>query len=230
MKTAVIVVKPGNEVKVPIGRILKAKLISDGCCELTIEEENICRTPKDDPFVLVEASKLSLEDDFLKYEPQTGKQQDLKEKLAFAIKSGVKDFYRPIYDPSIDENGNIVFVAGKMPAGGYSYNWWKNAAKKYMSDRKIRLGTKNEYVAFFGAQIKKLIACGWSIEDSWESACSFFSFASTYKILEWDDEAGGFWMASHFLYLCNNRNFDYDDSVGWYVSDVSNRINKNLPV
>ena len=189
---------------------------------------------KDDSFVLVEASKLSLEDDFLQYEPQTKAQEEFKKNLTSAIKSGVKDFYRPIYDPSVDENGNIVFVAGKRPDVGHSYNWWVEAAKKYVSNRKIRLGTKNEYVAFLGVLIKKLIASGWSAEDAWyvvcddskmlghywnsenakhdfeetgsREVCGFFDLANTCKILARDDETGGFWLASG---LCNHYSCKY---------------------
>lgn len=212
---------------------------------------------KDDSFVLIEASKLSLEDDFLQYEPQTEAQEGFKKNLTSAIKSGVKDFYRPIYDPSVDENGNIVFVAGKEPAVGHSYNWCVEAAKKYVSDRKIRLGTKNEYVAFLGVLIKKLIARGWSVADAWHAVCddskmlghywnsenakhafeytgsrevcSFFDLANTFKILAWDDEAGGFWVASgNYDNLSYNnpladlglyyyQDYDYFGGVGWYV-------------
>lgn len=211
----------------------------------------------DTTFVLIEASKLSLKDKFLKYEPQTHNQEEFKKDLTSAIKSGLLDFYRPIYDPSIDENGNIVFVAGKKPAVGHSYNWWVEAAKKYVSDHKIRLGTKNEYVAFLGVLIKKLVIGGWSIADAWEAVCDdsrmlghylnsqnskrnfektgsreicgFFDLANTFKILAWDDEAGGFWLASGNSYgdsnrypladlgLFYNRDFDYFSSVGWYV-------------
>ena len=122
MKTAVITIKPGTKLQIPDGRIVGAMLKSDGSCELTVETILAREVPKDDSFVLIEASKLSLGDDFLQYEPQTEAQEGFKKNLTSAIKSGVKDFYRPIYDPSVDENGNIVFVAGKKPAVGHSYN------------------------------------------------------------------------------------------------------------
>ena len=257
MKTAVITIKPGTKLQIPDGRIVGAMLKSDGSCELTVETILAREVPKDDSFVLIEASKLSLEDDFLQYEPLTYNQETLKEYLTTAIKSGLSDFYRPKYDSSVDENGNIVFVAGKKPAVGHSYNWCVEAAKKYVSDRKIRLGTKNEYVAFLGVLIKKLIARGWSVADAWHAVCddskmlghywnsenakhafedtgsrevcSFFDLANTFKILAWDDEAGGFWLASgdcsNFSYcypladlgLNYYQDDAYYDSVGWYV-------------
>ena len=257
MKTAVITIKPGTKLQIPDGRIVGAMLKSDGSCELTVETILAREVPKDDSFALIEASKLSLDDDFLQYESQTEAQEWFKKNLTSAIKSGVKDFYRPIYDPSVDENGNIVFVAGKKPAVGHSYNWWVEAAEKCVSNRKIRLGTKNEYVAFLGVLIKKLIASGLSAEDAWyvvcddskmlghywnsenakhdfeetgsREVCGFFDLANTCKILAWDDETCGFWLASGF---CNNislynplanLSLDYSRvsgdnySVGWYV-------------
>ena len=245
------------EVNVAGGRIVSAKIAENGSCKLTIEMFLAREVSKDDSFALIEASKLSLDDVFLQYEPQTEAQEWFKKNLTSAIKSGLKDFYRPIYDPSVDENGNIVFVAGKKPAVGHSYNWWVEAAEKCVSNRQIRLGTKNEYVAFLGVLIKKLIASGWSAEDAWyvvcddskmlghywnsenakhdfeetgsREVCGFFDLANTCKILAWDDETGGFWLASGF---CNNislynpladlnlyysRVSDDDYSVGWYV-------------
>lgn len=230
----VITIKPGTKLQIPDGRIVGAMLKSDGSCKLTVETILAREVPKDDPFVLVEASKLSLEDDFMQYEPQTDNQVKFKKNLTSAIKSGVKDFYRPIYDPSIDENGNIVFAAGKMPAVGHSYNWWVEAAKKYVSNRQIRLGTKNEYVAFLGVLIKKLIASGWYIANAWKAVCDdskllgyywnskdginsfkktgsrevcgFFDLANTYKILARDDEAGWFWVASGYYYYLSGFN------------------------
>ena len=209
------------------------------------------------PFVMIEASKLSLSDSFMQHEPQTEAQEEFKKNLTSAIKSGVKDFYRPKYDPSIDRYGKIVFVAGKMPAVGHSYNWCVEAAKKYVGESKIRLGTKNEYVAFLGVLIKKLIASGWNVADAWyavcddskvlghywnsenakygfektgsREVCGFFDLANTHKILAWDDETGGFWLASgyyHFygnvypladLGLSSNRDNGDNNSVGWYV-------------
>ena len=209
-------------------------------------------------FKLIEASKLSLDDEFMRYEPRTDGQRYFKNNLTSAIKSGVKDFYRPIYDPSIDENGNIVFVAGKMPAVWHSYDWWEKAAKEYMPERRSRLGTKNEYLAFLGVLIKKLIAIGWNVADAWyavcddskmlghywnsenakndfeetgsREVCGFFDLANTFKILAWDKEVGGIWLASSSCFfsisdvgpLANlvinfNQANVYDYSVGWYV-------------
>ena len=187
------------------------------------EFETMVSKGKDDIFVLVEASKLSLDDGFMKYEPTTRCERELKELLEEAIRSGVKDFYRPCLDPSFNEDGGICYKAGSKPAVGRSYNWWKEAAEGFMPERGSRLGTRLEYVAFLGVLIKELVSEGMSINQAWNAVCNdskelghywnsknakyefeptgarkvgrFYDLANTCKILAEDEEAGGFWLA-----------------------------------
>ena len=215
------------EVKVSNGRIVRSNVNDDGTCKLTVEIGEIkLRKPrsKSIPEALIEASKLSLEDLFMQYEPKTNKEQEFKELLTAVIKKGVKDFYRPSIDPSFnkDETG-ICYVKGRKPAVGKSYNWWYKAAKEYDTARRSRLGTKSEYIAFLGVLIKRLVERGWSIEDAWyavccdskklghyynsvrakysiettgsREVCGFFDLGNTFKILAEYEEAGGFWLA-----------------------------------
>ena len=183
--------------------------------------------------VLVEASKLSLDDEFMKYKPQTNHEKAFKKLISEAIKSGLKDFYRPVLDPSFnDDMTGICYEFGKKPAVGKSYNWWVNTAKEFMQNS--RLGTRYEYVAFLGLLIKKLVESGWSISKSWRAVCTdskklghywnssdakhafedtgsrevcgFYDLANTFKILAEDKETGGFWLAGGF---CNFISGDY---------------------
>lgn len=187
------------------------------------ESAKVSRKPiPDDTFVLVEASKLSLEDDFMKFNPQTENQINFKNDLESAIKSGLKDFYRAKYGPYANVFGEIMFgyKSGVFLATGYSFNWWATANERYYSSYEIRLGTKNEYVAFLGDIIKKLVKYGCSIKNAWEIICDdtcnlnkirfnynskkeerevedlvecIRNLARNLRILAWDDEAGGFW-------------------------------------
>lgn len=184
----------------------------------------------EDIFVLVEASKLSLSDKFMKYKPKTAEERNFKELLTKAIKRGLSDFYRPKYDPSFrnEDSPEIEFVAGKRPAVGHSYNWWEKTAKEFKPERHSRLGTKFEYVAFLGVLIKKLVDNGWTIEKAWDAVCNdskelghywnsenaqhcfentgsreicgFCDLANTFKILAEDEEACGFWLAGGFYF------------------------------
>ncbi len=123
-------------------------------------------------FPIVEASKLSLKDNFMKYKPQTKEQKRLKKSLEASIKEGLKDFRRPIMDPSIDEDGNITFKAGNKPAVGKNCYWWEEKAKAFMSEKNSRLGILKEYDAFLGTLIKYLVdEEKWSVEDAWKAVC-----------------------------------------------------------
>ena len=141
---------------------------------------------KDMVFVLIEASKLSLDDEFMKYEPTTDYQWRFKRLLTEAINRGLSDFWRPKQDPSLKKPKaplfgvvprgfeNIVyfeFEVRKKPAIGFHYNWWEKKSKQYLPERGSRLGTKTEYVAFLGVLIKIMVASGWSVSKAWFAVC-----------------------------------------------------------
>ena len=179
---------------------------------------------KDDEFILVEASKLSLEDKFMQYEPKHRSEQKFKQLLIEVIKKGVKNFYRPKNDPSLKDDGfGITYKVGRCPAIGKTFKWWRNTAKMFNIARKSRLGTKSEYIAFLGVLIKGLVEEGWGIEEAWRAVCvnskrlghcrwarnaqndfeltgsrenlGFCDLLNTYKLLADDIDTGCFWIA-----------------------------------
>lgn len=184
--------KATTEVEIKIGgRITSFKEIGEGTYRFVIEtevpdkeeevtidtqdkEQEIATDVQDEVFVLVEASKLSLDDEFMKHMPMNEREEILKEGLTEVIRGGIEDFYRPKYDPSFNEDGTgVTFKAGNKPAVGRSYNWWKNVAKEFMPERHSRLGTKSEYVAFLGVLIKKLVKDEkWSVAKAWDAVCN----------------------------------------------------------
>ena len=216
------------EIKVSGAKVTNATVIHDGTCKLTIEMANAVSNVteaevKDNMFVRVEASKLSMNDEFMKYKPETDEERKFKLLLAKAIKSGVKDFWHPKCDPSLNKGG-ICYEYGKAPAVGKSYNWWNQAAEEFKPEYNSRLGTKTEYVAFLGVLIKQLVEMGWSIKKAWDAVCNdskelghywnsenakndlestgcreicgFYDLANCYKILAKNEETGDFWLAS----------------------------------
>jgi hypothetical protein len=219
--------------KLPVGRIVGINELSDGSFEVVQEvAEEVVSKPKaknvsttmlsDDDIVLIEAESLSKDDEFMKYEPKTERELDTKGLIAEAIKSRVKNFYRPVMDPSFCNDG-VCYVAGNKPAVGKSYNWWFDTAKKYDPSCKSRLGTRLQYGAFLGVLIKKLVEEGKSVEWAWNAVCNdsrelghywnsenakhefeptgsriicgFYDLVNTCKILAEDEGAGGFWLA-----------------------------------
>jgi len=178
----------------------------------------------DEMFVLIEASKLSMDDEFMQYQPKTAREKEFKDLLEDVIRNGIDDFWHPRIDPTLDEVENICFKVGKKPAVGNSYNWWRENAKKFNPKRNSRLGTKSQYIAFLGVLIKALVAEGWPVSKAWDAVCDdsrqlghywnsenaksdfeptgsreivgFYDLANTCKLLAEDEEAGGFWLAS----------------------------------
>ncbi len=186
-------------------------------------------------FVLIPASTLSITDDFMRHFPRTDREKAFKKLLTnMIIFGGVSDFYRPKCDPSFDSEGKICYQAGLKPAVGQTYYWWEKNAKEFCPERKSRLGTKYEYVAFLGVLIKKLVERGWSIDNAWNAVCNnsrnvghywnsegalhdfeptgsreicgFCDLGNTSKILAKDEEnAGGFWLAGGAYSCCSDR-------------------------
>jgi len=198
-------------------RIIQQSLLEDGTYEVVLEVE------EDDTFVLVEASKLSLEDKFMQYEPCTTNEILFKKLLAKIIEFGViRDFYRPRFDPSLSEDGKICFGKGNTPAVGKSYAWWRKAARDFNKRRRSRLGTNSEYIAFMGVLIKTLVDNGMTVQDAWYVVCNnssslghynnspdakhaleltgerevygFFDLGNTSKILQESHNICGFWI------------------------------------
>ena len=236
--------------KLPVGRIVEIKELPDGAFEVVQEvtEEVVSENKlvSEDNFILIEAESLSLNDAFMKHKPCTKVEEKAKKLITDAIKAGVKNFYRPIMDPSFAEDG-IKFVTGEMPAVGRSYNWWVDTAKKYEPSHNSRLGTRLEYAAFLGVLIKKLVEEGKSVEWAWNAVCNdskelghywnsenakhefettgsrwicgFYDLANTCKILSEDGESSGYWLAS------GNCNYSGD----YYpIADVSLRTNRDF--
>jgi len=188
---------------------------------------------KEEMFVLVEASKLSLDDEFMRHVPKTPEECKLKTQLETVIKRGIANFYRPRMDPAFDGTYNIFFNSGLKPAVGRNGYWWLTNAKKYAPERKSRLGTNSEYIAFLGVLIKMLIAKNWTMDEAWHAVCNdskslgnyrnslnaypdyestgsrevvgFCDLANTWKLLS-DDGNSEFWLAGGHYFSVSTIN------------------------
>ena len=227
------------ETKLPVRRIVEIKELPDGTWVITqkvvVEEKAATEKANSIPknvhsgikTILIEAESLSVNDISLQYEPKTECERKTKRLILQAIEKKVKNFERPICDPSFTDKRktDICFVPGKMPAVGKSYNWWKDIARKL----KLKLGTRLQYAAFLGVLIKKLIEEGKSVEWAWNAVCNdskelghywdsedakhafeptgsryicgFCDLANTCKILAEDEDAGCFWLAGGDYFL-----------------------------
>lgn len=227
------------ETRLPAGKIIDTPKMPDVTLVITQEYEDKA-THKEACSVLkvtmpeiiyrrVEAESLSVDDEFMKHEPRTKSEKATGDLIKEVINKGVKNYYKPIMDPSFTVDGNnICFERGKMPALDKSFNWWIDAARKFYPERNSRLGTRLEYGAFVGVFIKELIASGKSIEWAWHAVCNdskelghyrnsenakadfeltgsrpvctYCDLGNAYKILAEDVDTGGFWLAGGRYY------------------------------
>lgn len=133
-------------------------------------------------FPIVRASELSLEDDFLKHEPETDKQREFKNQLIKAIKAGLRDFRAQVMDPSLDEQGEIYYQEDKVPALKILKECWDKKAKDFMPEKNSRIGTTNERIAFLGLFIKYLIEEeDYTVSKAWEEVCDHSEMLGWYN-------------------------------------------------
>lgn len=199
----------------------------------------------DEKFPIVRASTLSLEDSFLKHEPQSIQQERLKTSIIAGINEGLKDYRRPAGDLSIDEEGNYIYKKGEKPAVGKSTIYGIEKLKEFMPEKNSRMTTQREYDAFLGLLIKYLIEKeGYSIEKAWDAICDdskelgnyvisgklpvieptgsrkvwdFYDLANVCKIVQDEQAEIGFSLVSGY---CSNKS--------WAVP-LSNRTDMTIP-
>lgn len=180
---------------------------------------------KNELFVRIKVSELSLDDEFMKYNPATREEKRFKASLSGVICRGVADFEVAVISPSFTDDGDgICFKPGSQPAVGKTFKWWWKKALEFDPERRSRLGTKSEYIAYMGVLIKTLVANGWNVEKAWRAVCwrseelghyensedakktfeptgsrcvfGFFDLANVYKILVEEEEGYGYWRGS----------------------------------
>lgn len=217
------------EIRVSGGKVTNAMVMPDDTCKFTIEMVTAgtkATEVTNNMFVLVEASKLSMNDEFMQCAPWIDERYELKKLLVKAIKSGLKDFRCQKCDPSFTKEG-ISYEFGKSPAIGKSFNWWARTAKEFYPGRS-RLGTKTEFVAFLGVLIKKLVEAGLSVNEAWvavcgsseklgrfnphhedfkltgsKETCGFYDVTNTRKMFSDDEETGDYWTTLNYNYICD---------------------------
>lgn len=123
-------------------------------------------------FHVVEVDKLSIEDKFLQYEPETKIEELLKKDIIEAIEKRIPNFRAPIMAPSEDEFGNIIFKKGCKPAVGHYANWWKERIKYLLPEKNARMGSMLQHAAFLAILIKKLIKeKEFTVREAWKAIC-----------------------------------------------------------
>lgn len=178
MKRTLIVSAPNARIK----NVLSHYILPDGTCKLVVEvEDPVLEIPvpmeqkqveDNSAFVLIDSSKIKVEEYFVAYKPSSYYGMAFRENFIKLLEENENiKFYASIYAPSI-KDGIIQFVKGAKPGVGYSFEWWKIAAKDFKPQHNSRLGFRKEYIVYVAFLINLFIENGWTVEDSWNACCN----------------------------------------------------------
>ena len=180
-------------------------------------------------FPIVRASSLTLKDDIFKYVPTTENQKDFMEMLLEAVEVGVKDFRAQAMDPSMDEEGSLIYKANQEPFVDKSADEWNRMALDFLPEKSSRLGTMNERIVFLGLCIKYLVKRKrYTMQNAWKAICDQSNMLGNY----WDSMSGArsdfehtghrkisYWydFANTFKIVTDNEISDYLQTSGDYT-------------
>ena len=167
-----------------------------------------------EPFKLIEASKLNAKDDFIQDVELFGKVRIFREKFLNVLNgtNNIHDFYIQGIDPCESEDGNIEYHAGKMPAVGHSFNWARKVAYEYAPYLGSRVGTEVEYLLFCGVLIKELVEKGiYSVNEAWHNVCANSVKIGNYNTVKPKLLPTGSMKVGRFADLANTCKWLYND-------------------
>lgn len=167
-----------TRVRAPKGqRVVRVEIAEDGkslvyYTKPDYESENILKE-LDVKFPIIDIENITLEDDFLQFEPPYSCGKRIKENVIKAKQRKMKNFRIAAIDPSWDkEYEELVFEIGNKPAVDKSYFWWRAHARKICYKKKSRLISPIEMDVFLGFLIKYLYEKeGYSLREAWYAVC-----------------------------------------------------------
>ena len=165
-------------------KILRVEIVNDGrgIKYYTIPELE-CKKGQPQPgskefekmFPIVDIEGISLEDEFMQYEPQTDNEKRVKASIIEAKKNGMRNFRIPSMDPSFDDDEEtIIYCTGRKPAVGKSPIWWYKNAPKFMPSKNSRLKDDRQADIVLGVmRIKQLVEKeGYKVAEAWDAVCN----------------------------------------------------------
>ena len=150
------------------GQITRIYSVPESKAETEVDDKDFEKM-----FPIVEFNKISVEDVFMKHEPETGNQKRVKAAIIEAKEINLENFRAPAVDPSFSQDGrNIVYEKGKMPAVGEDAKWWKETFKNFMPEKNSMMGPQMYRDVFLGTIIKDLVEEeSYEVSAAWEAVC-----------------------------------------------------------
>jgi len=121
--------------------------------------------------VLIEASKLNMNDAFMQYNPKTREEKRFKIMVTLLILRKVKDFWAFKQYPFSNDTGNGISFKrnGSFPVASCAK--WEQMAKKVLPEMESDLSTRSQFWALHAVLLKKLVEAGVKIEKAWRMVC-----------------------------------------------------------
>jgi len=122
-------------------------------------------------FPRVKVRELSLEDEFLKYEPETIKQLHLRINILYAMLADIPDFRAQRFELLVDDRGKIFYDPNGITEAKTPY-WWIRQAGNILASKESRIGTNLQRYAFYGVVLKELTEKqGYTPSQAWRKVC-----------------------------------------------------------
>ncbi len=218
------------------GKKRKLGIVStDKPTETVSKEQSLRIVSTDDPrLMLIDPTSEGFFDNVLGYNTDDKRLRTFIEAIQEVKEAGVGPFWKPIYDPSMKDEGEI-FKAGSIPEVDHTFNFWKLIAsmKPRVQNKKWSVGSEYQYYAFLVWLVNSLEKKGWTLKDSLEAVvldskelghycnskdakhdfeetgsrevCGIYDLANTVKLLSCtNEEVGGFWLAGGFCKINSN--------------------------
>lgn len=144
-------------------------------------------------FPIVEVSRFSLEQKFMKHKPVSYNEEWVMKNLTSALKSGLKNFRRPVMAPSL-KGEQIVYEEGLESAVGKSAWWWKENARLFLPEKNSRVGNELNFAATLGQCINQLVEeKEYDVRTAWHEICNdsrkvYELFESPVSAWNWNNE------------------------------------------
>lgn len=126
-------------------------------------------TCEDARLVRIDPSEEKFFDRVLSFESEDEEINLFIEAVKEVKEQKIRSFYKPIYDPSDEEDDKFSYMKGKRPiVGGHSFNWWMDKVSQMTPVEggfRWHIADEYEYYAFLVYLANKLVESGKSIEN-----------------------------------------------------------------
>lgn len=124
----------------------------------------------DERLMLIDPTVKGFFDKVLQFETDNAEINAYIDAVREVKEAELAPFWRPIMDPS-EDGGKIIYMKGRKPAVGHSYNWWKEKAEEIpaVEGNIWLLGSEYQYYADEVALINRYVAEGHELEEAIEN-------------------------------------------------------------